>query len=108
MRRFTAKNRLVMGLTAASFAAALTLGGGVPAQAAGGEVVVFQVDALPLKHYPNPQGCTNLSTALHHVLINQTDRPVKVYNLPNCIGVPLATVQPDTGAHADTFLSFSA
>ncbi|MBH1938243.1 hypothetical protein I5Q34_28965 [Streptomyces sp. AV19] len=105
-RRFTGKKRLVTGLTAASFAVALTVGSGVPAQAADGEVVVFKADLTPLEHYANPEGCHNLPLPLHHVLVNLTNSSVKLYNLPNCGGLSTWSIKPDQGGHTDLFLSF--
>ncbi|GAA0823688.1 hypothetical protein ACFQVD_03335 [Streptosporangium amethystogenes subsp. fukuiense] len=73
------------------------LGTPVPAQAATGEVVVFEVEPIPLKVYTDPSGCVKLPPAAH-VLINQTDKPVRTYSDPLCLG-PSLTVQPGYGTH---------
>ncbi|WP_285738937.1 hypothetical protein [Kitasatospora phosalacinea] len=66
-------------------------------RAASGDVVVFSTEAQPLDVYRDPAGCQQLPT-LAHVLANQTDRPVKVYGNPFCLG-PSVVVQPGYGTH---------
>ncbi len=82
-------------------AAGAVLGLAAPAPAAGraasGDVVVFSTEAQPLDVYRDPVGCQQLPTVAH-VLTNQTDRPVKVYGNPFCLG-PSVVVQPGYGTH---------
>ncbi|MFF4342719.1 hypothetical protein ACFY00_22645 [Kitasatospora sp. NPDC001540] len=78
----------VLGLAAPAPAAA---------RAASGDVVVFSTEAQPLDTYTDPAGCQQLPTVAH-VLTNQTDRPVKVYGNPFCLG-PSVVVQPGHGTH---------
>ncbi|MEU3609757.1 hypothetical protein AB0E83_30595 [Streptomyces sp. NPDC035033] len=78
-------------------AAGSMLGLAAPAQAAAGDVVVFSTEVQPLDVYHDPTGCQALP-ALAHVLTNQTDRPVKIYGNPFCLG-PSLTVQPGYGTH---------
>ncbi len=66
-------------------------------RAAVGDVVVFSTEAQPLDTYTDPVGCHQLPS-LSHVLTNQTDRPVKVYGNPFCLG-PSVAVQPGYGTH---------
>ncbi|MFE8935986.1 hypothetical protein ACFYNX_00625 [Streptomyces sp. NPDC007872] len=77
-------------------AAGSMLGTAAPAPAdAVGEVVVFSTEAQPLDVYRDPAGCQRLPTVAH-VLTNRTDKPVKVYGNPFCLG-PSLTVQPGYG-----------
>ncbi|MYV71275.1 hypothetical protein GT043_36185 [Streptomyces sp. SID2131] len=79
-------------------AAGSMLGTAAPALAdAVGEVVVFSTEAQPLDVYRDPAGCQRLPTVAH-VLTNRTDKPVKVYGNPFCLG-PSLTVQPGYGTH---------
>ncbi|GLW55734.1 hypothetical protein Kpho01_37450 [Kitasatospora phosalacinea] len=78
----------VLGLAAPAPAAA---------RAASGDVVVFSTEAQPLDVYRDPAGCQQLP-GLAHVLANQTDRPVKVYGNPFCLG-PSVVAQPGYGTH---------
>ncbi|MFI7112117.1 hypothetical protein ACIBK9_37810 [Nonomuraea sp. NPDC050227] len=68
-----------------------------PARAATGQVVVFQVETLPLEVYNDPRGCTKLPLAAH-VLNNQTDQVVRIYGDPFCFGSSV-TVRPGHGSH---------
>ncbi|MGW0363387.1 hypothetical protein [Streptomyces sp. NPDC002990] len=68
-----------------------------PATAAEGTVTVFRTEVQPLAVYENPMGCHKLPTAAH-VLTNATDRPVRVYGDPFCLG-PSVTVAPGHGSH---------
>ncbi|MGP3924270.1 hypothetical protein [Streptomyces sp. 8N616] len=77
--------------------ALLMLGFTVPAEASTGEVVVFETEINPLTTYENPAGCNKLPLAAH-VLINKTDKPVRVYTDPLCLS-PSFTVQPGHGSH---------
>ncbi|MFC6063359.1 hypothetical protein [Streptomyces ochraceiscleroticus] len=81
----------------------------VPATAApsDGEVTVFRTELQPLTTYENPAGCQTLPVGAH-VLVNRTDKPVRVYRDPFCL-TPSLTVQPGYGTHVppDTG-SFSA
>ncbi|MFB8040992.1 hypothetical protein ACFC8F_06825 [Streptomyces hydrogenans] len=78
-------------------AASAVLGLAGSAQAATGDVVVFSTEAQPLDVYRDPVGCRQLPTVAH-VLTNQTDRPVRVYGNPFCLG-PSVVVQPGYGTH---------
>ncbi|MFF9480633.1 hypothetical protein [Streptomyces sp. NPDC014733] len=87
-------------ITVCLMAAAAALGAAGPASAAGqepGEVVVFSTEAQPLSVYRDPEGCQGLPTTAH-VLSNLTDRPVKVYGNPFCLG-PSVVVPPGHGTH---------
>ncbi|RKE18153.1 hypothetical protein BX266_1436 [Streptomyces sp. TLI_171] len=66
-------------------------------RSASGDVVVFSTEAQPLDVYRDPAGCQQLPPVAH-VLTNQTDRPVKVYGNPFCLG-PALVVQPGYGTH---------
>lgn len=68
-----------------------------PALAATGQVVVFQLEPIPLEIYNDPSGCMKLPMAAH-VLDNQTDKVVRVYGDPFCFGPSLA-VRPGYGSH---------
>jgi hypothetical protein len=70
---------------------------GAAQAAASGDVVVFSTEAQPLDIYRDPEGCRQLPTAAH-VLSNLTDKPVKVYSNPFCLG-PSLVVQPGYGTH---------
>ncbi|WP_219471106.1 hypothetical protein [Nonomuraea rhizosphaerae] len=94
------KPRLAHLASVASVAAVATaslLGAALPAQAATGQVVIFEVEATPLTVYTDPTGCKKLPLGAH-VLNNQTDRPVRIYGDPLCLG-PFMTVQPGYGSH---------
>ncbi|MFI1524216.1 hypothetical protein [Kitasatospora cineracea] len=92
---------IVRAILVSLVAAGSVLGLAAPAPAAGGpavgDVVVFSTEAQPLDTYVDPAGCQQLPT-LAHVLTNQTDRPVKVYGNPFCLG-PSVVVQPGYGTH---------
>ncbi|MBZ4014922.1 hypothetical protein [Streptomyces purpurogeneiscleroticus] len=103
MRRAGSVFALVAGALLASVSAT------APATAApsNGEVTVFQTEIQPVTTYENPVGCNKLPLG-SHVLVNRTDKPVKVYGDPFCL-TPSLTVQPGHGAHVDpTSGSFSA
>ncbi len=68
-----------------------------PAQAAVGQVVVFATELQPLTVYTDPDGCRTLPPAAH-VLDNLTDRPIRHYAAPGCLG-PYLTIQPGYGSH---------
>ena len=69
-----------------------------PAQEQGqGQVVVFENEITPLTTYNNPNGCYKLPL-LAHVLVNQTDKPVRVYADPLCLS-PSLTISPGYGSH---------
>ncbi|MFJ6247255.1 MULTISPECIES: hypothetical protein [unclassified Streptomyces] len=79
-------------------AAGSMLGQAAPARAdAVGDVVVFSTEAQALDVYGDPAGCHRLPTVAH-VLTNRTDRPVRIYGNPFCLG-PSVTVQPGYGTH---------
>lgn len=85
---------VLISLVAAS--AVFGLAGSAQA-AATGDVVVFSTEVQPLDVYRDPTGCQQLPTVAH-VLNNQTDRPVRVYGNPFCVG-PSVVVQPGHGTH---------
>ncbi|GHJ91360.1 MULTISPECIES: hypothetical protein [Streptomyces] len=85
---------VLISLVAAS--AVLGLAGSAQA-AATGDVVVFSTEVQPLDVYRDPAGCRQLPTVAH-VLTNQTDRPVRIYGNPFCLG-PSVVVQPGYGTH---------
>ncbi|MFE4591883.1 hypothetical protein [Streptomyces laurentii] len=68
-----------------------------PAASSGGTVTVFETEAQALTVYEDPRGCQALP-ALAHVLGNHTDRTVRVYGNPFCLG-PAVTVAPGHGTH---------
>ncbi|GAA4847632.1 hypothetical protein [Saccharopolyspora rosea] len=77
------------------------------AAAADGEVTVFETEVQPLTTYAAPEGCQKLPMAAH-VLVNNTDKPVKIYGDPFCVG-PSVTIPPGHGSHvAPGSGSFSA
>jgi hypothetical protein len=92
---------IVRKILVSLLAAGSVLGLAAPAPAAvrsaSGDVVVFSTEAQPLDVYRDPAGCQQLP-ALAHVLTNQTDRPVKIYSNPFCLG-PSVVVQPGYGTH---------
>ncbi|MFC4857162.1 hypothetical protein [Actinophytocola glycyrrhizae] len=83
----------------AAIAVAMTFATAAPAVAAPatGEVVVFSVESTELTVVENPSGCVKLPTAAH-VLVNQTDKPVRVHGDPFCV-TPGLTVAPGYGSH---------
>jgi hypothetical protein len=91
------KSRLGFVALVAAGATMSLLGTAVPAQAATGQVVVFEHELIPLSVYTDPTGCTKLPMAAH-VLINQTDEPVRIYADPLCL-LPSLTVLPGNGSH---------
>ena len=82
---------------AAVVAAFATLVATAPASAAAGRVVVFQTEFQELTVFRNPDGCHKLPIAAH-VLVNETNDPVRIYGDPLCL-IPSLTVQPDYGSH---------
>ncbi|RKT89230.1 hypothetical protein SAMN05421805_1354 [Saccharopolyspora antimicrobica] len=97
--------RSVPVLLAAS-ALAMGMSAGTAA-AASGEVVVFETEMQQLTTYTAPEGCHKLPMAAH-VLVNNTDQPVRIYGDPFCL-TPSVTVQPGYGSHvAPGSGSFSA
>ena len=77
------------------------------ATAASGEVTVFETELQPLTTYSAPEGCQKLPMAAH-VLVNNTDEPVRIYGDPFCVG-PSVTIPPGHGSHvAPGSGSFSA
>jgi hypothetical protein len=79
-------------------AIALLMSASPAAGAATGEVVVYTAEVVPLDVYENPSGCYALPEGAH-VLVNRTNRPLKVYGTPGCFGVPVLTVEEDWGSH---------
>lgn len=88
---------LVGALSAASAIIFPPAAASAPAPAAVGTVTIFSHELTPLIAHENPSGCTIvLPTA--HVLINQTDTPVRVFGDPLCLS-PSITVSPGFGFH---------
>lgn len=89
-------------------ASALAMGlSASPAAAANGEVIVFETEVQRLTTYATPDDCEKLPLAAH-VLVNNTDDPVRIYGDPFCMG-PSVTVPPGHGTHvAPGSGSFSA
>ncbi|GAA4867779.1 hypothetical protein [Saccharopolyspora cebuensis] len=81
-------------LAAGAFAMLVSAGA---ASAATGEVVVFETEVQQATTWANPNGCQKLPLAAH-VLVNQTDQPVRIYGDPFCL-TPSLTVEPGYGAH---------
>ncbi|QWF83839.1 hypothetical protein [Amycolatopsis sp. CA-230715] len=79
----------------------------VTASAAEGKVVVFETELNELTTYIDPEGCQKLPP-LAHVLVNDTDSPVRIYADPFCL-TPSLKVRPGYGSHvAPMSGSFSA
>ncbi|WP_062213914.1 hypothetical protein [Streptomyces sp. NBRC 109706] len=77
------------------------------AHAATGDVSVFGTELSPVTTYESPEGCHKLPLDAH-VLINNSDSPVRIYGDPFCL-TPSLTVQPGYGSHvAPGSGSFSA
>ncbi len=83
-----------------------------PAQAAGGQIVLFSTELQPLNVYQNPVGCQQLPPTAH-VLDNLTDQPVMVYADPKCT-IPatlpvsgLGVLRPGYGSHVTGIGSFA-
>lgn len=99
MRRLTAG---ICGLIAMG---SVLFGGGQPALAATGRVLVFQHELMPLTTYHNPSGCVRLP-ALSHAMVNKTERTVRVFAGPLCAGA-FRVVSPSFGSHVPAGGSFS-
>lgn len=69
--------------------------------AAEGKVLVFATEFSAAVVFDNPQGCAGLPT-LAHILVNQTNAPIKVFGGPGCNG-PSLTAQPGWGGHVLPF-----
>jgi hypothetical protein len=82
-------------------ACAATMGTGSSAaadtEAAKGRVTVFSTELTELDSWDDPSGCNKLPIAAH-VLINETDAPVRIYGDPFCLS-PSLTVRPGYGSH---------
>ncbi|MEU6129030.1 hypothetical protein ABZ805_07645 [Saccharopolyspora sp. NPDC047091] len=82
-------------------AAAAVLATALPVSTAGaattGQVLVFSTELQPVDSYDAPSGCYRAPLAAH-VLINDTDEPVRIYGDPLCLTASLV-VQPGHGAH---------
>lgn len=87
--------RLLLAATAA------TLTAGFPTATAGAaaaeQVLVFSTELEPVATYDSPSGCQK-APATAHVLINNTDEPVRVYGDPFCL-TPSLVVAPGHGSH---------
>ena len=92
MRKFFAAG--VTAILTVIMVAAPASAGTVEAQ---GNVTVFSVELSPLTVWENPSGCHKLPFDAH-VLVNQTDQPVKIYADPFCM-TPDLSVQPGYGSH---------
>lgn len=90
--------RVLAYVSALVIACALVVTFARPALAADGQVVIFVADYTPVVVYENPSnGCYVLPIGAH-VLVNQTDGPVSLYQDPACISFG-PTVNPGDGAH---------
>ena len=111
------KLRVGAVVLASVVATAGLVGGSAGAQApesrlAEGEVEVFILDALvPVKKFPNPDGCYELPVGTH-VVINDTDSDIHLHATPNCEESPVTPsveLASGYGAHElPVFGSFSA
>lgn len=92
-------NLLVAGAAVVACAATIVAGTSAAANTAAtkGWVTVFSTEFTKLTSWENPSGCSMLPVAAH-VLINQTDKPVRVYSDPLCL-TPGPTVRPGFGSH---------
>ena len=90
----------------AAFSAAAVLCGTAANAKATGRVVVFAHELTAATTFTDPEGCKRLPTG-SHVLINLTDRPVKIYLDPICRTLSL-TVKPGFGSHVSAVGSFRA
>ncbi|MFL6118570.1 hypothetical protein [Actinophytocola sp.] len=86
---------------ATTVACAVTMATGASAtantDAARGRVTVFSTESTKLSSWDDPSGCVKLPAAAH-VLINETDAPVRIYGDLFCRS-PSLTVQPGYGSH---------
>jgi opacity protein-like surface antigen len=84
---------------AAVIAVATTLAAAAPAvaESAPGKVIVFSTEVTEVTVWEDPTDCVKLPVDAH-VLINQTDKDVKVYGDPFCTS-PGLTVAPGFGSH---------
>lgn len=62
-----------------------------------GKVLVFKTELSPGTVFDNPQGCTAFPLNAH-ILVNQTNVPIKVFPIPGCAGLSV-TAQPGWGGH---------
>ncbi len=90
------KHRIRTSILALS-AATLLVVGAPQAFAAEGKVLVFKTEFSEATVFDNPQGCIALP-GFAHVLVNQTNAPIRVFGLPGCTG-PSLTAQPGWGGH---------
>ena len=81
-----------------SIAVSLLAVGAPHASAAEGKVLVFTTEISKATVYENPTGCTVFPPAAH-IVINQTNVPIKIYAGPSCIGIPIVTAEPGEGGH---------
>lgn len=89
--------RALTAFSCLAFTAGMLTFATAPAQAATGEVVVFELEATPVTVYDNPSGCVKLPAAAH-VLTNRTDGDVTIYGDPFCL-TPGLVVAPGYGTH---------
>lgn len=80
-----------------SIAVGLLAVGAPHASAAEGRVLVFTTELSKATVYENPTGCTVFPPAAH-IVVNQTNTPIKIYGGPSCIG-PSITAEPGWGGH---------
>ncbi|WP_243787942.1 hypothetical protein [Saccharopolyspora gloriosae] len=91
--------RLTARLLLAVTAAALTVGFPTAAASAAdtGQVLIFSTELEPVATYDSSSGCEK-APATAHVLINDTDDPVRIYADPFCV-TPSLVIAPGHGAH---------
>ncbi|PPK64060.1 hypothetical protein V5P93_006375 [Actinokineospora auranticolor] len=105
--RFTRPLFAVLGTCALATAALPAAAAPAPAPAKG-DVIVFQMEYMPVTVYENPSGC-KLLPAGSHVLINRTDKVVTIYFDPACKFpiIPVSQLAPGNGTHVSPIGSFS-
>ncbi|GAB2670055.1 hypothetical protein GCM10027271_32770 [Saccharopolyspora gloriosae] len=87
--------RLLVAATAAILAAGFPAA--TAAAASSGQVLIFSTELEPVTTYDTPNGCYRAPLTAH-VLINETDSPVRIYGDPFCMTASLV-VAPGHGAH---------
>jgi len=104
----TLLRRMTLPLAAVLLATAAPAGPARAADPAHGQVIVFSHERKRVTVTTNPAGCTRLP-ALAHVLVNLTDRTVRLYADPLCLvpSAPFVTVRPGYGSHVSAVGSFA-
>lgn len=92
MRKF-----LVAGVVAIAAITTVGAGAATAEPAPTGKVTVFSHEFSKVTEWENPSGCQKLPMDAH-VLVNDTDKPVRTFMDPFCLA-PTLTVEPAHGAH---------